>query len=385
MGRRHGAGTVSPGMGAGHSAGVPARRRPVLMGLEDQLSRLAGTLPHRLRREHGARARAMVVPSRPAAGGRGTSGRARRFPAQRGRVARPLVRHPQPPSDGLAAPRRQPADAAARLHHHLGHQREAAVRTDLDTVVIGAGVSGLHTARRLRDAGREVQVFEAADRVGGRMRTLRQDGWIIDEGAEAIATHGFTTTWSLIDRLGLTAADVPRIPGTIATWRDGQPHGNVGRARGMLTGLGLSPRARLQLLRFTGDGVRGRRSFDPDRPEATPLGEATVAGLADRYGSELLEWLLQPLVTGFTGWYPHRSAAGPFIAHMLATRSTANWRTYRDGMDTLARRLAAGLAVTNGISIREVTRLGEGARITLADGEQLTARSVVLAVPAPIA
>jgi oxygen-dependent protoporphyrinogen oxidase len=257
--------------------------------------------------------------------------------------------------------------------------------TDLDIAVIGAGVSGLHTACKLRDAGRDVQVFEGAGRVGGRMRTLRQDGWIIDEGAEAIATHGFPTTWSLIDRLGLTAADVPRIPGTIAIWRHGRPHGNVGRARGLLTGLGLSPRARLQLLRFTSDGIRARRSFDPDRPEATPLGETTVEKLADRYGRELLDWLLQPLITGFTGWYPHRSAAGPFIANMLATRSTANWRTYRDGMDTLARRMAAGLAVRTGSSVREVTRWPDGVRITFADGEQLTARAVVLAVPAPLA
>lgn len=257
--------------------------------------------------------------------------------------------------------------------------------TDLDVAVVGAGVAGLHTARLLREAGREVQVLEAAQRVGGRMSTLRQNGWIIDEGAEAIASHGFPTTWSLIDRLGLTAAAAPRIHGTIAAWRHGRPHGPVGRARGLLTGCGLGLGARRQLLRFTGHGIRARRSYDPDRPEATPLGETTVAELADRYGAELVDWLLQPLVTGFTGWYPERSAAGPFVAHMLATRSSAHWHTYRDGMDTLARTLAAGLPVATGSRVQEVTRHRRHTRLTLACGSRLTARCAVLAVPAPLA
>lgn len=259
------------------------------------------------------------------------------------------------------------------------------MNTEVDAAVVGAGLSGLETARRLRSAGREVRVFEAADRVGGRMRTLRRDGYLIDEGAEAVAGRGFPETWRLIARLGMSAADVPRIRGTIATWRGGRAHPGVGRLRGVITGLGLSPKGRAQLLRFTIETARDRGRFDPDRPEATPLGEQTVAQLCDRYGAELGDWLLQPLVTGFTGWYPERSAAGPFLAHLLATRSTADWRTYRDGMDTLARRLAAGLEVTTGAGVQEVRRYGEGARLTFDDGRCLTARTVVLAVPAPVA
>ncbi len=259
--------------------------------------------------------------------------------------------------------------------------------TDLDVAIVGAGVSGLATARGLRAAGREVQVFEAADRVGGRMRTLRQDGYVIDEGAEAVATRGFPETWRLIRELGLRDADVPRVPGTIATWCGGRPRPGVGRARGLVTGLGLGPRGRAQLLRFTLSGIRQRRAFDPEHPESTPLGEESVARLAERYGSELAEGLLQPLITGFTGWYPDRSAAGPFLAHLFATRTTANWRTYRDGMDTLARRLADGLPLTTGAAVREVivARHGAEARLTFASGARLTARQVVLAVPAPIA
>ncbi|MBU4464920.1 MAG: FAD-dependent oxidoreductase [Actinobacteria bacterium] len=60
----------------------------------------------------------------------------------------------------------------------------------LDTLVIGAGVSGLIAARLLTNAGRRVVVLEARDRVGGRVWTDRSDGWVTDLGASWI--HGIT-------------------------------------------------------------------------------------------------------------------------------------------------------------------------------------------------
>ncbi|MDQ1112404.1 phytoene dehydrogenase-like protein [Microbacterium testaceum] len=58
----------------------------------------------------------------------------------------------------------------------------------VDTVVVGAGVSGLAAARLIARGGRRVVVLEARDRVGGRVFTDRSGGHVTDRGASWI--HG---------------------------------------------------------------------------------------------------------------------------------------------------------------------------------------------------
>ncbi|WP_052241371.1 FAD-dependent oxidoreductase [Microbacterium hominis] len=57
-----------------------------------------------------------------------------------------------------------------------------------DTIVIGAGIAGLTTARLLTDVGHHTVVVEARDRIGGRVWTDRSDGRVTDRGASWI--HG---------------------------------------------------------------------------------------------------------------------------------------------------------------------------------------------------
>ncbi|OWY58531.1 hypothetical protein B7486_79465, partial [cyanobacterium TDX16] len=55
-------------------------------------------------------------------------------------------------------------------------------------VVVGAGASGLAAAQQLAEAGFEVQVLEARERIGGRIWTEDLDGTPVDLGASWI--HG---------------------------------------------------------------------------------------------------------------------------------------------------------------------------------------------------
>lgn len=53
-------------------------------------------------------------------------------------------------------------------------------------VIVGAGLSGLACARELQRRGREFLVLEAGDRVGGRLRTEKMDGFTLDRGFQVV-------------------------------------------------------------------------------------------------------------------------------------------------------------------------------------------------------
>lgn len=73
---------------------------------------------------------------------------------------------------------------------------------DYDVVIIGAGISGVAAARALHAAGRRAVVLEAANRVGGRIRTDEFRGTPFEAGAEFI--HGSkAATWPAVHDLGL--------------------------------------------------------------------------------------------------------------------------------------------------------------------------------------
>ncbi|MCP4121475.1 MAG: FAD-dependent oxidoreductase [Bacteroidetes bacterium] len=57
-----------------------------------------------------------------------------------------------------------------------------------DVVVVGAGLSGLTAAYLLQRKGYKVHVFESANQVGGRVRTERVEGFLLDRGFHLLHT-----------------------------------------------------------------------------------------------------------------------------------------------------------------------------------------------------
>ena len=56
----------------------------------------------------------------------------------------------------------------------------------VDVLVVGAGIAGLTCARELERSGLEVEVLEASDAVGGRVRTDVVDGFRCDRGFQLV-------------------------------------------------------------------------------------------------------------------------------------------------------------------------------------------------------
>ncbi len=88
--------------------------------------------------------------------------------------------------------------------------------TPNSVLIIGAGMAGLTAARTLAEAGRPVTLLEAS-RVGGRIRTVRDNNEIIELGAEFI--HGKPPElWDLIEEAGLETYE---LDGTMLSYEDG--------------------------------------------------------------------------------------------------------------------------------------------------------------------
>ncbi|KAH9792056.1 protoporphyrinogen oxidase 2 [Citrus sinensis] len=68
--------------------------------------------------------------------------------------------------------------------------------------VVGAGVSGLAAAYKLKSNGVNVMVFEADERAGGKLRSISKDGLIWDEGANTM-TESEMEVKGLLDDLGI--------------------------------------------------------------------------------------------------------------------------------------------------------------------------------------
>ncbi len=91
-------------------------------------------------------------------------------------------------------------------------------RDDDAVVVVGAGVAGLTCAYRLRQAGVAVRVYEAQDRIGGRMFSLTNhfaDKQVCELGGELIDT-GHARIRALASELGLALDDLSADPTAVA-------------------------------------------------------------------------------------------------------------------------------------------------------------------------
>ena len=67
---------------------------------------------------------------------------------------------------------------------------------------MGAGIAGLTCAWRLQQAGHDVEVLEREGTPGGRMRSERRAGYLIDRGAQFVAS-GYRNLHQIARSVGL--------------------------------------------------------------------------------------------------------------------------------------------------------------------------------------
>ena len=79
---------------------------------------------------------------------------------------------------------------------------DAAESKGTDVIIIGAGLSGLYAAMLLQQAGHDVTVLEARDRVGGRLYTLDDMPGAVEAGGNVLASS-YARVIDTVNALGL--------------------------------------------------------------------------------------------------------------------------------------------------------------------------------------
>ncbi len=164
-----------------------------------------------------------------------------------------------------------------------------------DAVILGAGPAGLAVAHAMLRTGAKVKVLEPSSRIGGSIRTHREDGWIVETGPNTLQLEG-SEDEALLATYGL--GEVTQSADMLAARR-------YIFARGQLHGLGPSPLTILtsKLLSWRG---KLRLLSEPFRAKGGHPGETVVEFATRRFGPEAAAMLMDPIVSGVHAGDPAR-------------------------------------------------------------------------------
>ncbi len=246
---------------------------------------------------------------------------------------------------------------------------------EVEVVVVGAGLSGLVAARALHQAGIDVVVVEAAERVGGR--TLREEsalGSQLDLGGQWIG-HDHERVRDLARELGFEV--FPMRTGSLPAIADGRRR--IRPISAAVLGAGAAVAVAGVLARL-GRPRRSRRTV------ADAL--ARVPGRTARRLAEvvaLISWTTDLDRLDLTTMAGLISSQGG-VTHMLSTKGGAQEALIVQGAGALAEAIAAELGerVQTGRPVTAVRRLDSEAVVDTAAGE-IRAERVIVSLPPPVA
>jgi oxygen-dependent protoporphyrinogen oxidase len=286
-------------------------------------------------------------------------------------------------------------------------------------VVIGAGISGLACAFRLKQLGLSPLVLEASSRPGGAIETVRRNGFLFELGPQCPRFPA--SVWSLVHALGLESQFLPGDPkATRYILKDGALELAPFSPAGLFSTQLLSAKSKFRLL------------SEVFRNSSPPPQEESLAEFVQRkFGTEVLDYLVDPLVStvffgdaskmGMQSAFPAlvewEHSSGSLIRGALRSRKKKNAAaqssrrapssnsasksgslrvtdslpslgSFQSGMAALPERLAKELqgGLRYNQQITALTRSSAGGcqiwEIHLENGEPVSAESLIFAVPA---
>jgi oxygen-dependent protoporphyrinogen oxidase len=274
------------------------------------------------------------------------------------------------------------------------------------TLVVGGGITGLAAAQRLAEVGAPFLLVEALPRLGGKIVTEHQDGFVIEGGPDCFLASKPAGV-ALVHMLGLGE----RLCGTSAANRRTyvKRAGRLHQLPEGITGLvpsRVGPLLRTRVLSLGGRLRAGCEALLPGRSSADD--ESIARFVTRRFGAEAYDWLVEPLLSGiYAGDGESLSLAATFpqlvslerergsiLRAMLGRRSgtdphdePAGFVTPAGGLSEIVEALAARLPPTSvccGVAVTGIERRAAQYRVTLSDDTTIDADRLLLATPAHV-
>jgi protoporphyrinogen/coproporphyrinogen III oxidase len=265
-----------------------------------------------------------------------------------------------------------------------------------ETIVIGAGISGLSAAYALHRAGRDVKILEAGEHAGGLIGSIETQGFLLEAGPNT-----FPNTATEILTLCETLHLMPKAAHNQAQKRylyiNGQLSALPHRPIEALSTPVLSLGGKLRVL------------LEPFQPKTRQADISVAEFLEKRVGREVVENLADPFISGiYAGniaelslpavfpklWQWEQQAGSLIKGARQAKRTHPKSRkpmqllSLEGGLQTLTRALANTLSSEQILfqqPVNQIHPLNQGYRLTTQNGLEVTCRNLILAVPAFIA
>jgi protoporphyrinogen oxidase len=255
------------------------------------------------------------------------------------------------------------------------------VRSSRKILIVGAGIGGLASGHFLREAGRDLDIYERAPVPGGRIQLLEKEGSRVDVGTQYFHTN-YLETLKLLSALDLEDKLLP-IRAPVMLMRNGR--GFLAKHNTLRYRL-IPLISNLKFGRLIWTTLRNFARLDPYRDE--PLEEFEDIDLAEyvlqKCDKEVLEFLVRPIITAFNLSDPE----GESLAHFLRVAKqflTSSDTCLPTGMFTLPETLAKGLPVTYNAEVLEIQTESNrvtGVRLRLGgETKTIAASDVVCATP----
>lgn len=162
--------------------------------------------------------------------------------------------------------------------------------------IVGAGITGLTAAFRLHRQGHAVSLFERSAQPGGSVRTIRENGWLVEAGPNSLQ-YGAPELKAVVKELGLEAVMLTAGPA-------GKKRFIVRGGRFVPVPAGPGPFFSTNLFSF-GTKVRiFAELLKRPRIRATDLSLAEL--VRSHFNQELVDYAVNPLIAGIYAGDPEK-------------------------------------------------------------------------------